>query len=167
MGVVETAQSKKATSFEIEILAEMHNLINISDEFRATKANIVILTKLIAVSRRFDAKTADGFSAKMLSITAPNLTMKQTTILNKFGWNLIDTRSNLTVPALPESLADATRLFLQLQHRKINTELSILTIEVMNFLMNYDLFRYDATREGDLYKFLMGITPDRGDYNGD
>ena len=155
MPIIPEGKTKKASPFEIEIYAEMHNLINIADEFKATKANIIILTKLISVVKNLDAEQAMIYVNMMKKITAPNLTVRQTTVLRGVGWELVDRLEGLTIPATPEIYNAAVKLFLQLQHRKINTALSALMVDVLQFLMTKDMFVYDSEREGDMYANLV------------
>ena len=155
MPISTETENKKATEFEIEIYAELHNLINISDEFRATKANIVILTKLCSVVKKKDALKAKEFTEQMTRITAPNLRVNQTIVLDELGYEFVDKKRGIEIPSTQTNYNSSYKLFLQLQHRIINTELSVLIVDVLNFLMENGLFTYDAEREGELYRQLM------------
>jgi hypothetical protein len=148
-------ENKKATQFEIEIYAELHNLINIADEFKATKANIVILTKLCSVVKKKDVDKAKTFTDQMTRITAPNLRVNQTIVLDELGYEFVDKKRGIEIPTTQTNYNSSYKLFLQLQHRIINTELSVLIVDVLNFLMDNGLFTYDAEREGELYRELM------------
>ena len=153
---IDTGEKKvKATPFELEIYAEMHNIININDEFRTSKANILILTKLLSVVKKEDEEKAQEFISRMRSATSPNISMVPANILGKKGWELKDSRGGLVIPATPDSLDIQNKFFLQMQYRKINTELNIIIIDVLTFLMSKKLFLYNTEREGDLYETLL------------
>lgn len=163
MTISEKRLSEKATPFEIEIFAEMHNIINVSDEVKATKANIIILTKLISVVKSLETKDADIFVNRLRKATDPNIQITPTKILGSPGWELKDLRGGLSIPSTPQSFETAMHMFLQLQHRKINTELNIIIMDVLHFLMEHGIFHYNAERDGDLYRDLLTGTQ-RSDY---
>ena len=144
-----------ATDFELEIYAEMHNIINITDEFRASKANTIIITKLNALIKKIDSDTSDRFTMRLKNATSPNTVFIPTNILGRKGWEIKDSRGGLVIPATPDTMDSASKLFLQLQYRKINTELSIIITDMIYYLMTQGIFNYDATRDGNLYKTLL------------
>lgn len=153
---IEAPEKKnKATPFELEIYAEMHNIININDEFKTSKANILILTKLLSVVKKEDDEKAQEFISRLRTATSPNISMVPANILGKKGWEIKDSRGGLVIPATPDSLEIQNKFFLQMQYRKINTELNIIIIDVLTFLMSRNLFLYNSEREGDLYDTLL------------
>ena len=148
-------EKKTAKPFEIEIYAELHNLISITDEFQATRAYQVILTKLLSVLQNINMEMARDYIRKMKAITAPNLKVEEASVLNQNGWDLIDEARGIQIPATFNNFREAQELFLRIQHRRINTELSELTVNVMQYLMSKGMFQYDAERMGELYTGLI------------
>jgi hypothetical protein len=154
-----------ATPFEIEIYAEMHNLINYSDHTKVQNALNMILVKLLSVVYSINANVSKQFMDEKSRYMKANIRFEPTTVLDKKGWNIKDSDAGIELPATPEIMDMQIRLFEQLQARKINSNLTNLMIRILAWLIENKIFRYNALREGDLYSSLVnGGNGERGEY---
>lgn len=152
-------KKEQAGEYETDARAEYHTIMFIKDPTQRRAALSGFFVKLYALIQAFDFQHdtdyAQAFRTQKDILISNEIEYDQQEIANEIGWELIDDRYNIHVPATVNSLARAHKIFENLQDRSINEAFFDLIGEMLAFLEMTHIFSYQRKTDADRYRMMI------------
>lgn len=153
------SKKEQAGEYETEARAEYHKIMFIQDPTQRRASLSAFFVKLYALIRAYDHNNntdfADDFMNSKNALISNEIEYEQQEIANQIGWELIDDRYNIHVPATVGSFNRSHQIFERLQDRSINESLFDLVGEMMAFLEIVGIFAHERKSDADRYRLLV------------
>lgn len=153
---------QKASEFETEIRAEMHNLSLLSNPDERVAYIQTIISKLLPYIYSKDDKAADEFTTQVRMAYNRNMNPTNIEIDGEHGIRIEDQTSGVQVKVKYRDMGKGYDLFMKSQDKYIAAKLQLALDKILAWFYREKLFDINNSSREDVYQtFLMKNRPDK------
>ena len=155
---------KKASEFETEIRAEIHNLSLMSNQEERRTYLQTLLDKLLPIIQSEDPQIAEEFKKDIRLAYTRNMDMTNIDVDGSHGVRINDDASGVKIKVKYVDMGRGIEYFKDLQNDYINNKLNLVLTDMLAWFYKKQIFDYRNTTEPAIYQtFAIHEKPEKKD----
>lgn len=155
---------KKASEFETEIRAEIHNLSLMSNQEERRTYLQTLLDKLLPIIQAEDPTTAVDFKKQIRLAYNRNMNMTNIDIDGSHGMRIDDDASGVRIKVKYSDMGKGVEYFKDLQNDYINNKLDLVLTDMLTWFYKKGIFDYSNSTLPEVYQtFAIHTKPEKND----